>query len=152
MEKVIHSSIEEGQLDSRISRLVKVANRAIRKEMQDQLNSYGITPAQWSALGIIYKHPGLLASEVQTILLIERSSVTSLINGLVKRELVYREDHPDDGRYKRLYLTENGKELAHQTKHLARLIDEKIGSAYTSEEIQLLKKLLVKMVDKLEKE
>ena len=134
-----------------ITGLVKRANRALRKEIQEKLHSFGITPTQWSALEIIYKRPGILASEIQTILLIERPSVTSLINGLVKRELVYREDHPDDGRYKKLYLTDKGKDLAIQTHHVAKVIDEKVGSSYTPEEFELLKQMLLKMVTALEK-
>lgn len=146
-----HSDIIDGHLGSSISRLVKLAHRSIRKEMQDQLNALGITPTQWSALGIIYKYPGILASEIQTILLIERPSVTSLINGLVKRELVYREDHPDDGRYKKLYLTDQGREMASQTRSLVKGIDETVGTGLTKEEFHTLKELLIKMVDTLER-
>ncbi|GGH87906.1 DNA-binding MarR family transcriptional regulator [Pullulanibacillus pueri] len=142
---------EKNDREMPISRLIKLANRAIRKEVQEQLKPFNITPTQWSALGIIYLRPGLLPSELQTILLTERSSVTSLVNGLVKRELVYRVDHPDDGRYKKLYLTDKGKELAVQTRDISTVLDKKLGSAYSPEEFKQLKKGLMKMIRTLGK-
>ena len=134
-----------------IGRLIKVGYLALRKEMQDLLKPTGLTHSQWSALAILRHYPGIASSELEHILMIERPSVTSLMNGLAKRGLVTRRDDPEDGRYKRLYLTEAGKQLADQTRHFAEEVERKVIAAMGESDIAALKSLLIRMVESLEK-
>lgn len=129
-----------------IGRLVKVAYITLRREIEEQLKPIGLTHTQWSALGIINYFPGITSSELELILMIERPSVTSLINGLVKKGLVIRRDHPDDARYKQIFLTEEGESLAIQTQHFTKLVEDKVKDGLSPEEFEMLKTLLVKTV------
>jgi MarR family transcriptional regulator, transcriptional regulator for hemolysin len=133
-----------------IGRLVKTAYLTLRAEVEKELKAYGITHTQWSALGIILYFPGITLSELEPILMIERPSVTSLINGLEKRGLVIRKDHPTDGRYKLIYLTDKGKELAEETRHLANKAEEKVKANFTEADFKNLKQLLIKLVRSFE--
>ncbi|OZB98378.1 MarR family winged helix-turn-helix transcriptional regulator [Paenibacillus sp. XY044] len=134
-----------------LGRLVKTAYIGMRRELEGLLKPYGITHTQWSALGIIDHYPGITPSEMEPILMIERPSVTSLINGLVKRGLVYRRDHPEDARSKQIYLTEPGKELAAQTRHLTQQIDDAVRLEFSPDEYESLRSLLVRVVQRMDR-
>ncbi|MDH6670306.1 MarR family transcriptional regulator for hemolysin [Paenibacillus sp. LBL] len=135
-----------------IGRLVKNSYITLRREMEKELKATGLTHTQWSALGAIRHFPGITSSELELVLMIERPSVTSLINGLAAKGLVIRKDHPEDGRYKRIFLTDEGLRLAEETQHLAADVDHHVREGMTEEEFETLKKLLVKMVGLFEKE
>ncbi|WP_433615246.1 MarR family winged helix-turn-helix transcriptional regulator [Paenibacillus cellulositrophicus] len=134
-----------------LGRLVKTTYIVMRRELEGLLKPYGITHTQWSALGIIDHYPGITPSEMEPILMIERPSVTSLINGLVKRGLVYRRDHPEDARSKQIYLTEPGKELAARTRHLTQRIDHAVRQEFTTEEYESLRSLLIRVVQRMDR-
>lgn len=135
-----------------IGRLIRIANRALRRELRKQLKPFGMSPTQWSALGIIRSHPGVLASELEKMLSIERPSVTSLIQGLMKKKWVYRREHPDDGRYKLLYLTDKGEQMASETEYFAEIIDARVREKFSSDEFETLRRLLIKMIHSFEQE
>ncbi|MFD0618527.1 MarR family winged helix-turn-helix transcriptional regulator [Paenibacillus sp. GCM10027629] len=129
-----------------IGRLLKVAYLTVRREAEEQIREEGLTHTQWSAIGILHHYPGMAASEMEHILMIERPSVTSLINGLVKKELVVRREDPHDARYKRLYLTEEGLRTAERTGHVTRTVDERVRQGMSPEEVDTLRYLLEKLV------
>jgi len=130
-----------------IGRLVKIAHVSLRREMESLLRPLGMTHTQWSALGVLYYYPGLTNSELETILLIERPSVTSLINGMEGKGWVMRKDNPKDARSKLIYLTDSGKALAESTRHFAQLVDEKALRHFTDDEVTTLRKLLEKLIE-----
>jgi DNA-binding MarR family transcriptional regulator len=130
-----------------IGRMVKVAYITLRREVEEQLKQIGLTHTQWSALGILSHFPGVTSSELELILMIERPSVTSLMNGLEKKKLILRKHHPDDARYKQIFLTEEGKKIAMETQQLTYLVQDRVKEGFSAEEFETLKELLIKMVN-----
>ncbi|MCJ8012311.1 MarR family transcriptional regulator [Paenibacillus sp. KQZ6P-2] len=135
-----------------IGRVVKTGYITLRKEVEEQLRPLGLTHTQWSALGVIRHYPGITPSQLEPILMIERPSVTSLMNGLANKGLIIRKDHPQDGRYKQIYLTDAGLKIAEETKHFTALVEERVKEGMTAAEFESLKTLLVKMVGIFQKE
>lgn len=134
-----------------IGRLVKTGYITLRREVEEQLRPTGLTHTQWSALGIIHHFPGITSSQMEHILMIERPSVTSLMNGLAGKGLIVRKDHPDDGRYKQIYLTDEGEKLAEETQHFSGIVENRVKEGMSETEFETLKSLLVKMVILFEK-
>lgn len=132
---------------SPIGRLVKHAHVTLRRKLEEDLKDVGLTYSQWSALAAIRRAEGVTPSELERILMIERPSVTSLINGLEKRGLALRRDHPEDARSKQIFLTEAGKDLADRTERLTGLAEEKAKAAMTPEQFETLKRLLIKLAE-----
>lgn len=129
-----------------IGRLMKTGYLVLRREMEELLRPVGLTHAQWSALSVIRHFPGITPSQLEPILMIERPSVTSLLNGMADKGYILRKDHPEDGRSKQLFLTEAGQKLAGQTEHFASLIEERVKAGLSEEEFAMLRKLLIKLV------
>lgn len=127
-------------------RLVKIVYTALRRELERLAREAGLTASQWSALGVLYHFPGCTNSDLEAILLIERPSVTSLIQGMEKKGWVLRAADAQDGRAKRIYLTESGKALAEQTRSFAELADRKVLGALDEAEREELRRLLAKVI------
>jgi DNA-binding MarR family transcriptional regulator len=135
-----------------IGRLVKTGYITLRREMEELLRAAGLTHTQWSALGVIRHYPGITSSQLEHILMIERPSVTSLMNGLAARGLITRKDHPEDARYKQIYLTEAGERKADETRHFAEIVENRVKAGMTADEFETLKALLVKLVGIFDRE
>ena len=135
-----------------IGRLIKTSYITLRREVEELLRPLGLTHTQWSVLGILRSFPGISPSQLEPILMIERPSVTSLLNGLEGRGLIVRKDHPQDGRYKLIYLTDSGMKLAEETQHFTTDVEQRVKDGMTEDEFEALKMLLVKMVRLFEKE
>ena len=73
----------------------------------------GLTPQQAHLLCVLITGP-LGMTELSRILSIERSSLTSMVDRLERRDLVTRVANPTDRRACRIELTPAGKDLAHQ--------------------------------------
>jgi len=129
-----------------IGRLVKTSYITLRREIEQLLRPTGLTHTQWSALGVILHYPGITPSQLEQILMIERPSVTSLMNGLESRGLIVRRNSPEDGRSKQIFLSDAGKKLAEETQHFAVGVEERVKRGMTEEELETLRALLVKMV------
>jgi len=129
-----------------IGRLVKTGYITLRRDLEEMLRPLGLTHTQWSALGIILHYPGISPSQLEPLLMIERPSVTSLLNGMARNGLIVRKDHPQDGRSSCIYLTDTGTRLAQQTQHFTSIIEDRVKAGMTEEEFRTLKSLLVKMV------
>lgn len=134
-----------------IGRLVKTGYITLRREVEELLKPLGLTHSQWSALGVVRHFPGITPSQLEPILMIERPSVTSLLNGLESRGFIIRKEHPQDGRYKQIYLTETGLKLAEETQHYTTVVEERVREGMTANEFESLKALLVKMVGLFDK-
>lgn len=129
-----------------IGRIVKTAYITLRREIEQLLRPVGLTHTQWSALGVLLHYPGITPSQLEQILMIERPSVTSLVNGLEGRGLVVRRVSPEDGRSKQIFLTDAGRKLAEETRHFAQIVEDRVKRGMTEDEFETLKALLVKMV------
>lgn len=146
------SEREDWQWDNGpIGRLIKMGYITLRREMEELLRPLGLTHTQWSALGVIRHFPGISPSQLEPILMIERPSVTSLLNGMANKGFIIRKDHPQDGRSKLIFLTDTGLKLAEETQHFTTVVEERVKAGMTADEFQTLKALLVKMVGILEK-
>jgi DNA-binding MarR family transcriptional regulator len=73
----------------------------------------GLTPQQAHLLCVLITGP-LGMTELSRILSIERSSLTSMVDRLERRDLVARVANPADRRACRIELTPAGKDLAHR--------------------------------------
>lgn len=127
-------------------RLLKISYTILRKRLAKLARQAGLTHAQWSALGVLYHFPGSTNSDLETILLIERPSVTSLIKGMEQNGWVVRKADANDGRVQRFFLTERGKHLAEETRSFATHVDQEVLSALSHAEVLELRKLLVKVI------
>lgn len=93
---------------------------------REEARCCGVNLAQCHALLEVAGSPGLSLSELAERLLLDRSTVSRLVDGLVNDGLLLREVSPEDRRYVTLSLSRQGEVLVGGVE---RNMDEWLGSA-----------------------
>ncbi|GAA1544024.1 hypothetical protein GCM10009827_074760 [Dactylosporangium maewongense] len=84
---------------------------AQRKAGEDWIRARELSHEQSFVLGYLVQHPGAIQRDIAEITRTSAASVTSLLQGLERRELVERRTEPGNERSKRVYATAAGAEL-----------------------------------------
>lgn len=92
--------------------LVRV-NTKLHHHSTEHLDCYNLTPAQFDVLAQLSVAPGISQQALSDHLLVTKGNTCSLLDRMEKKlGLVERCSDPDDRRSHRLFLTEQGRELA----------------------------------------
>lgn len=94
-----------------VGRLIGVLYRQSNIYFQNELKALGLGPSQGKALMFIHLNERVISKHIATYYSLDKGSVTSLINGLVKNKFVIKENHPLDKRSSYLTLTDKALEI-----------------------------------------
>ena len=133
---------------------INKVERTIKNIHDKRFQEYGITVSQASLLHQLWHEDGLTQTQIQEKLSMRGASVSGLVDALLKKDLIIRKHDEDDARYKRLYLTEKGRDIEDKTIGLMMELDEEITEGFDQEENAMLicwMKKLYRNLDKLEK-
>jgi len=139
-------AVDLGPLTRTIGYVLRRAQLATFQNLIDRLAKFDIRPAQFSALAVVDRNPGLKHSQVSEALGIQRTNFVDLFDRLEKRGLAVRKPAASDRRSHALYLTPKGKALlarlsALEREHERRLV-EAIGPEGRDQLLMLLDKLI----------
>lgn len=73
-----------------------------------------ITPEQFSLLTILWYNEGISIKELADRSQRDKTTISRVVNNMIKRDLIRRLDNMDDKRAKRIFLTEHGRNLQDQ--------------------------------------
>ncbi len=93
-----------------ILEVVPLVTREIRSEMRSQ-TSADLTVPQFRALNFTDRNPGSSLLEVANHMGLTPPSTSRLVDGLIARGMVTREEHPADRRRVRLTVTNRGQRI-----------------------------------------
>ena len=96
--------------------VVPIIMRDIRSEMRSR-RSPDLTVPQFRALAFINRNEGSSLSELANHIGLTLPSVSRLVDGLISRGFIAREEHPTDRRRLKLALTNNGQEILETSRH-----------------------------------
>ena len=104
--------MRSGHIISQVSRIREKANRFIESELRAR-NMSGIVPAHGAVLGFLLRQPGPVALK----LVVEhtrraKSTITVMVNNLVKHGYIERTPCPDDARYSLISVTPKARALS----------------------------------------
>src|SRR6187431_921597 len=91
--------------------LVRWLGWAQMKAGEDWIRERGLSHAQAFALGYLVQNPGAIQRDLAEVTRTSAASVSSLLQGLERRDLVERRTDPENERTKRVYATATGSEL-----------------------------------------
>ena len=114
------------------------AEKAVVRELTRALASLDLKIGQLDAMMNIYRHPGMSQHDLARKLLVGRSNITMLLPQMENRELVRRENDDKDRRVLRLYLTAEGEALLMEALKVHTALIEKVMSASTPAECDLV--------------
>ena len=132
----------------RIGILIKRASLELEKTALAILAPYGMNLTQYKIIVYLYNTPPASTRQVdlERAFSMTNPSVTSVLNTLVKKGLVYREENPEDRRSNTISLTKKAIDLREELEAAGDQLEEVIVAGLTPKErttmIALLKKIL----------
>ena len=100
-------------LEESLGYIIGRAGRSMANRLNHNFEKagYDVTCEQWAVLMNLCSKNGQSQKELASVSCKDKTSITRLIDGLEKRNLVVRIPDKKDGRQKLIYLTNKGKEL-----------------------------------------
>jgi DNA-binding MarR family transcriptional regulator len=138
----------EGERLATWTRFLKAHSAITRRLERDLADQHSLTLSDYDVLLQLWRAPeqSLRPVELSKAVLLTRSGITRLIQGLEREGLVERTDCPDDARGFLVALTAAGSELVQRarTTHLER-VAELFSDRYTDDETAQLMELLERL-------
>lgn len=122
----------------------------IEKNIFDaKFNKIGITFSQFKVLNWLWRYEELTQKEIHNFVQIKPSSLTNLINILIKKDLVERHLDTEDARIRKIRLTNKSRELESQAWEIVNEFDKSIKNVLTQDEYDATMNGLIKLSDHL---
>ncbi len=111
---------------------------------------YGILPAQMAAMQKLRKKDGIAISELAKEMGLLLSSISGLVNRMIKQGLIVKKKDERDSRVSKIYLTEKGREIIGNLVSFSLEIEAYFENYVDKEDLLCLSKILRKMTDVLD--
>jgi DNA-binding MarR family transcriptional regulator len=122
------------------------ASLAMRKAVDEELHTHGLTGAQFEVLRQLWQHDRLELRSLQQRLGITSPTLTGIVDGLVGRSLVERRLSHEDARVKHLYLTARGQSMHEEICAAIERVNTRLLAGFSPAEATLLKDWLERIV------
>ena len=143
--EAVAKSINFGPLATWIGFNLRMAQESAFQAFSRRSQEVGESPGRFATLTLIVRNPGISQTELSLAAGRDKSSLTPVVEDLVRRGMVERKRMRDDRRAYRLNLTATGKKTLTQLTRCARrherILDSVIGLRDRKRFIQILKKI-----------
>ncbi|KUG23152.1 transcriptional regulator, marr family [hydrocarbon metagenome] len=129
-----------------IGRIRDKANRFLTGELARH-NLKGIAPSHGDILWALFTYGDLPMKKLSEIINRDKSTVTTLVNKLIKSGYAKRRTHDSDNRSSIISLTEKGNALRKNIWEISMALQKKAHQGLTDEEMETLMRLLIKVHD-----
>lgn len=132
---------------------ISFLHKCIKSLEADAASRFGVKGVHMFWIYSLYNQPnGLTASEIAKKNSINRSLVSREIQKLSKENIVYFASDAADNRYNaRIFLTEKGKEIAHEIRRMGMQVQEETNRGIPEEDIFVFYSVLERMAENLGK-
>jgi DNA-binding MarR family transcriptional regulator len=138
-------SINFGPLTNWVGFNLRMAQEAAFQAFSRRSQDVGESPGRFATLTLIARNPGISQTELSQANGRDKSSLTPVVEDLVRRGLIERKRMNNDRRTYRLNLTPSGKKvltmLTRSARRHERNLDRLIGARDRQRFIQILKKI-----------
>lgn len=138
-------ALPDNWLDTLVGYALRRAQLQVFQHLVGKLAEHDLRPAQFTAMVIIEREPGLMQADLARQLAIEPPQLVPLLNKLESRGLAQRVRGVQDKRAYGVFLTKAGTALLGQLKAIAVASDEEATSALNENERAQLLHLLHKV-------
>ncbi|GKU75992.1 MarR family winged helix-turn-helix transcriptional regulator [Paenibacillus sp. L3-i20] len=106
--------------------------------LDNRLEEQGLTNSQLGVLIILWEQEGLTQKEMVSILGIQPASMTFLLRGLEKKEMIRRVQDKVDTRINRIFLTEKAMSVKDVCLSIVEEGEKMIRQGFSDQEIELM--------------
>lgn len=132
--------------------ILRLSNKIARKISKESAK-FGVTGVQGRILGFIYCNSSkkdIFQKDIEEDLNIRRSSVTSILQLMEKDDYIKRVRVSEDGRLKKIILTERGVKIQRNVYNSILKIEDSLKSELSGDEINSLVNLIYKLSKKID--
>lgn len=145
---------ERGEQALELGRSMSEFKNHVRKYIQVKIKEHGInmTFEMLEVMGCLWNKDGVNQQEIADLTLRDKSSMTYLLDNLVKRKMVTRVEDENDRRNKLIYLTKEGLCLKEQLNPWVAEVYEKASIEISGPELRDSMTLVNKMIANMKRE
>ncbi len=114
--------------------------------VQKRLLPYGLTNIQYVVLELLWHQEGLTAGEIGKFLVIDKATLSGVLDRMVDSEWLIRKQKESDKRIFRLYPSEKANGLKEKLVDERKNANEELLTGFTMEERILLRRLLLALL------
>ncbi len=103
---------------------------------------HDVTSEQWRILGCLWRRDGQRQQDLANVVHKDKTSITRIIDGMEKRDLVVRIPDKLDRRQKLIYLTDKGKRLREALMQIVQRISFKAQQGINPEHLDVFRDVL----------
>lgn len=141
-------ALDLSELNGLIGFLIRFVQLNLFQEFFERFQLTGLSPGEYSTLVAARANPGAKQGEIAAALMIKRSNMTKLVNGLESRKLISRSATKEDKRAVKLNVTAKGRQLIQSIQLEVREHDQATVNALSIPEQHMLLGLLGKIADR----
>ncbi|MBB4265072.1 MarR family winged helix-turn-helix transcriptional regulator [Roseospira visakhapatnamensis] len=125
--------------------------RLFAQGLHARIKAYGLSPAQFMTLLELWDEDGLTQKQLIERLDVEQATMANTLARMERDNLVRRLPHPDDGRVRRVWLTETARVLREPATRAAFAQNRHALSGLTDDERRTLIALMTRVVNTMRK-
>lgn len=130
------------QIEDCLSFYLGKAYQRVTQSAKQRLAPYGVTPAQYALLKVLWERDQQSGAEIGERLVLDSATITGLIDRLEHAGLIERKAHVTDRRVNRVALTTRGRELQVPLDREMDQMNRDFLDQFSIEERELLRQLL----------
>lgn len=132
--------------------ILGVANKKLKHNLEKTLNNYNLTTAQWSVLKLLSEKDSLTQVEIAENLMSDKMTAGSVVEKLIKKNLIIRERSEIDKRRYVICILDEGRKIVSTITKCAIETNEKAVRGFKEEDIYKLEKYLCKIINNFEED
>ena len=138
-------------LEDSLGFYVNRAAMKLKNELARIIKAEGhdITPEQWAVLMHLWEHEADTQTEIAIRLFKDKTNLTRILDGMVKKGLVERRTHENDRRSYRIVLTKRGRELRDELTPIGARVNNAATRGLSDRDKKSLKRLMNAITDNL---
>ncbi len=114
--------------------------------VQKRLKPYGITNVQYVILEMLWDQEGLTAVELGTQLMIDKATMSGILDRMTDAELLIKKQDNEDRRMIHIFPSKKANRMKKQLTEKRKSANEELLAGFTIEERVLLRRLLLEML------
>lgn len=138
-------------IDKRIFYKLTISQRLLMKHIdRETVEELGVSVNQIAALFYISKNDGCLFKDLSRVLFQNKSATTTLVERMIKNELIIKKSSETDKRAIHIFLTEKGRQISKKAKPLISSYNKKVTDVFDETEIETVHKFLDYIIENYE--
>ena len=132
--------------------LLLIANNYATKSIVKRTNKLGLMPGQPKILEFLSAHNGCTQKEIGLGCALDKSTITFLLSGMEKQDLIRKVSHASDKRSYLIHLTEKGEKTAAEVKDIFHAVDNAAWKNTDASDKTAFIKMLKRIIENLKTE